>query len=146
MNISIIDTPLHIELYGLSGHVENYTYGPTGQRLMQQMDAKMKAGSYTPSGDCMWIYEEGEMIFTGFVFASALPAESGLEHKVVDLPRYALYKHIGPYEQLGQIHDELSKELEARGIERLYPSLERYIVWNTDPSKLETEVITNIGQ
>jgi effector-binding domain-containing protein len=66
---------------------------------------------------------------------------SGLEHKIITLAKYAYYKHIGPYNLIKQAGQNMTKDLKSRGIEAALPYIEIYGHWTNDETKLETELI-----
>jgi hypothetical protein len=71
-------------------------------------------------------------------------AGSLLIHKTVSLPKYAYYKHIGPYSELKTTYKAAREEFKKAGIQTGLPSIEIYGHWTNDPSKLETEVLWSI--
>jgi effector-binding domain-containing protein len=58
---------------------------------------------------------------------------------------YAYYKHVGPYERLGDAYATINKEIAARGLTSSGLSVERYGDWTPDASKLETEIFVGLA-
>ena len=63
---------------------------------------------------------------------------------MVNLTKYAYWKHIGPYTELKDAYDGMNSELEKRILNSYYPFLEIYGHWTEDENKLETEIIFSL--
>jgi len=142
MDIEIRETLVEFDLYGLSGNVPNFDFAGTGQKLMEEMFKRLTEAGITQSGVICWVYDSFDRMFTGV----EIEGNDGgaLEHKPVSLRKYAYYKHVGPYEKLGDVHRSMDAELTARGLEEIGPRVEMYGDWNEDTSKLVTEVFIAI--
>ena len=63
----------------------------------------------------------------------------------VRLLRYAEWKHVGPYNKLGEACAALKKAVEAMGFRLSGPLVEVYGHWTDDESKLETTILLSIN-
>ncbi len=145
MNIEIISEPLTLTLYGVSGKVENQNYGGTGQQLMDIFGKEIGVKKLKHKGKNHWVYEEGDMLFTGVELEETSDSDSGLTLKKICLTKYVYWKHIGPYRELGKVHANLNEELKSKGLQRCFPSIEIYGHWTENESKLETDIIIAIN-
>lgn len=143
MNILIKDN-FRVNLYGASGVAINRNWGETGRKLMDRMWGQVRSRQLKNKGINIWVYEEHEKLFTGVELEEPPPAEAVLEEKIIHLPRYAYYKHIGSYDKIGESVTAVQRELQQRGIKTRWPYLEIYGHWTEDPSRLETELLWTI--
>lgn len=143
MNI-LIKENFRVNLYGASGFAINRNWSGTGMKLMDRMWALVRSRQLKNKGINVWVYEEQEKMFTGVELEELPPADSGLEEKTIHLPRYVYYKHIGPYDKIGESVTAVQRELQQRGIKTRWPYLEIYGHWIEDVSKLETELLWTI--
>lgn len=67
--------------------------------------------------------------------------DTGLEQKSLSLPKYAYYKHAGPYNLIKQTGQAMNDELKKKGFETDLPYIEIYGHWTNDETKLETELL-----
>ncbi|HEV7781305.1 MAG TPA: hypothetical protein VGO58_08560 [Chitinophagaceae bacterium] len=95
MKVEIIKQNLTLDIYGLSGTAVNKEYAGTAFKLMDRMWQTVKAKDLKNKGINIWVYEANEKIFAGVELYDSPGPDTGLEHKTVDLPKYAWYKHIG---------------------------------------------------
>jgi effector-binding domain-containing protein len=144
MEIEIHDEPLSFDLYGLSGDVPNHDYAGTGMKLMNELWPRVKNNGLPHKGINFWVYDCSTSMFTGVELSDASNVGDLLEHKLVNLPRYAYYKHIGPYNKLGDTHRAFEREMMARGLTEIGPRVERYGNWVEDESKLVTEIFIGV--
>ena len=70
--------------------------------------------------------------------------DTGLEHKVVDLTNYAYYKHIGSYNLIKRVGQNMRDELKSRGFETTLRYVEIYRRWTNDETRLETELLMSL--
>lgn len=131
----------HLELYGHGGVAEDRNWGKTGMGLMDPMWKEVKSRQLPNKGINVWVYSPGNALFTGVELLAPPPADVSLERKVVSIPRYAHYVHIGSYDGLGQSVGRLAEELKRDGIKTVWPYVEIYGHWTEDVSKLETEIL-----
>src|SRR5262245_59447508 len=108
MPLEIINKSLHVNLYGFAGKVINKNYGAAGKPLMDAMWQQVKSKGIKNKGINYWVYEKGDMLFTGVELEEELPAGSPLELKKITLPRYAYWKHMGPYSQLKEAYNNMN--------------------------------------
>lgn len=80
-------------------------------------------------------------MFAGVELESSTDHDNGLEQKNITLSRYAYYKHIGPYNLLKQVGQNMQDELKNRHLKSSYPYIEIYGHWTDDQTKLETELL-----
>ena len=144
MPLYTIHENFHIQLYGISGIAENKDWGATGMRLMNKMWPEVKSRNMPNKGLNVWVYEEGNKMFTGVELTAPPPKDTILEPKEVNLPKYVYYKHIGPYDKLQEAGATIAAQLKQDGIRTGLPYLEIYGHWTEDPSKLETEMLWSI--
>lgn len=144
MNLEIRSQPLSRTLYGLAGAVRDRCYGEVGTRLMDALWKDVEAEGLPHKGINHWIYDDEDSLFVGVELEAAPGAETALECKEVELPRYAYWKHVGSYAKLADVHAAMHQELRDRGISACRPSLEIYGHWNDDETRLETEVLIGV--
>ena len=145
MPAKIIDHPLTLNIYGFSGIALNRNYGAKAFELSGQMWNAVKSNNLKNKGQNIWVYEDDHRVFAGVEMDEPPPASSGLEHKIIQLPRYGYYKHIGPYALMKQGNNKLLQHIAQNGFNAGLPYIEIYGDWNKDESKLETELIHAIG-
>ncbi len=141
MNIEIINQPLNLDIYGFSGCAVNKDYSGLAFRLMDKMWQTVKASGLKHKGLNIWVYELDEKVFAGVELEELLNKDTILEQKKIRLTKYAYYKHIGSYDLLKQVGQNLHKELKERNFETGFPYVEIYGHWTNDASKLETELL-----
>jgi len=93
------------------------------------------------NGINVWVYEGNDTMFCGVALSEPPAAACGLECKAIELQRYILYKHVGPYEKIRERCMAAQDIFRQRGLQTRYPYLEVYGHWTDDASKLETELI-----
>ncbi len=146
MNLEIVTEPLRLDIYGFSGIAINKDYTGTAFKLMGKMWQTVKSNNLKNKGLNVWVYEQGEKVFAG-VELTAIPEHSiGLEQKNISLTKYAYYKHIGSYNLIKQVGQNMRDELKSKGFETILPYIEIYGHWTEDETKLETELLMNIMQ
>ena len=133
-----------VSVYGFSG-VAREDWAGTGKSLMDQLWQEVRSRRLPNDGINIWVYEEGSRLFAGVGLTTPPPADSPLESKTVLLPRYAYYKHIGPYDKIKTTCEAAREEFKKVGIQARLPYIEIYGHWTEDPSKLETELLWNIS-
>jgi hypothetical protein len=143
MNI-IIRENFEIELYGLSGIALKQNWADTGMGLMNKMWQEVKSHNLEHLGINVWVYESGNKMFAGVGLKAPPLSDTILELKKIHLSRYAYYKHIGPYDKIGEAGSKILEELSQKGIKTRLPYLEIYGHWMEDASKLETEMLWSL--
>jgi len=141
MNVEIIDKNFRISIYGFSGVAVNKDYAGTAFKLMDKMWQTVKAKELKHKGINIWVYEPNDKVFAGVELYDSPGHDMGLEHKVVNLIKYAYYKHVGPYNLLKQVGQNMRDELKNEGFETSLPYVEMYGHWTNDETKLETELL-----
>jgi hypothetical protein len=144
MKVEIINKNFKADIYGFSGIAVNKDYAGTAFKLMDKMWQTVKTKGLRNKGINIWVYETNEKVFAGVELYDPPHQDSGLEHKVVDLPKYAYYKHIGPYHFIKQVGQNMRNELKNKGFETSLPYVEIYGHWTNDETRLETELLMSI--
>jgi len=144
MNVEIINDTLKLEVYGFSGIAQAKDYAGTAFKLMDKMWRVVRSNELKHKGLNIWMYEPDEKVFAGVELEDSSKQNSGLEHKSVSLTKYAYYKHIGPYNLLKQIGQEMRQELANSGFKTSFPYIEIYGHWTNDENKLETELLMRL--
>jgi len=141
MEMEIIDKQLTLSIHGFSGTAVNKDYAGTAFKLMDKMWKIVKLNNLSNKGLNIWVYEPNEKVFVGVELDHDPKQETGLEHKVIALEKYAYFKHIGPYDLIKKSGQQMRTELESNGLKTVSPYVEIYGHWTSDESKLETELI-----
>jgi len=141
MNVEIINKPFTIDIYGFSGIAVNKDYAGTAFGLMDRMWQVVKTNGLKNKGLNVWVYESNERVFAGVELDDIPTEDKGLEQKSLSLPKYAYYKHIGPYNLIKQTGQRMSDEVKKKGFETELPYIEIYGHWTNDETKLETELL-----
>ena len=141
MNVEIINDPFRLDIYGFSGVALNKDYVGTAFKLMDKMWQVVKSGSLKNKGLNVWVYEPNERLFAGVELDGVPKQDTGLEQKSLTLPKYAYYKHVGPYNLIRQTGQTMKDELKKKGFETDLPYIEIYGHWTNDETKLETELL-----
>lgn len=141
MKIEIINKELKLDISGFSGVAANRNYAGTAFALMDRVWPIIKSKGVKHKGLNIWVYEAGEKVFAGVEAEEPAVTDTGLEHKVVVLTKYAYHKHIGPYQLLKQAGDNMRNELRKMGLNPGLPYVEIYGHWTGDDTKLETELL-----
>lgn len=134
-----------ISLYGFSGVADRQDWAGTGKKLMDRLWQEVRSRKLPNKGINVWVYEEGNLLFTGVELTAPPPAGSALETKTISLPRYAYFKHIGPYTEMKTTYEAAREEVKKVGIQARPPYVEIYGHWSDDPAKLETELLWSIS-
>ncbi|HZV12928.1 MAG TPA: hypothetical protein VFA55_06910 [Candidatus Kapabacteria bacterium] len=129
------------DLYGYAGVAVNRNWADTGMSLMNKMWQEVKSNHLKHKGINIWVYEEKDRMFAGVELETPPQMETTLELKKIHLPRYAYYKHVGPYNKIGETCSKVLNELNQKWIKTQWPYLEIYGHWTEDASKLETELL-----
>lgn len=141
MNPEIRTNELSAVLSGASTpHDSKKCYGDEIKKLLDHVLGIIRGRSIANKGINWVIYDAGAL----FARAELIPAEmevSGLERRVVRLGRHAYWKHVGPYQLLGETCAAMKKSVEVQGLRPGAPLIEIYGHWNEDPAKLETEIV-----
>ena len=144
MEIEIIETPLHIDVYGFSGTALNKDYAGTAFKLSGRMWEIVKGSGIKNKGKNIWVYDANHSVFAGVELDEPQEGDAPLERKTVLLNRYAYFKHIGPYGLIKQVGQSMNEEIKRRGFETGLPYIEIYGHWNSDESKQETELLMSL--
>ena len=142
MELEIINIGLQLEIYGFGGIATNMDYAGTAFKLSGRMWEVVKANSLKNKGKNIWVYEADNKVFAGVELDNPSAIKSfGLEKMKVNLEKYAYYKHIGPYNLIKRVGQNMTTQLTQQGYEVILPYIEIYGHWTSDESKLETELL-----
>jgi predicted transcriptional regulator YdeE len=141
MNLTIINEPLSLTVYGFSGIAINKDYAGTAFQLMGKMWQAVKSNNLKNKGLNIWVYEQDHKVFAGVELNDIPNQDTGLERKQITLLKYASYKHIGAYNLIKQAGQNMTAELKSKGYETVLPYIEIYGHWTNDETKLETELL-----
>ncbi len=141
MEIDIVHHRFIKDIYGLSARANRQDYTGTAFRLSASMWDTVKTQTLKNKGMNIWVYDPADMVFAGVELSEPPPLNTGLEHRRLDLPKYARYKHIGSYQMLKQAGLNMRTALKNRGLEPTLPYVEIYGHWTKDESRLETELL-----
>jgi predicted transcriptional regulator YdeE len=141
MNLEIMNKNLRLDIYGFSGIAINKDYAGTAFKLMDKMWQTVKSNNLKNKGINIWVYEPNEKVFAGVELNDTPKDDTGLEQKNITLIKYAYYKHIGPYNLIKQMGQNMTDELQNRGFETDLPYVEIYGHWTNNEAKLETELL-----
>jgi hypothetical protein len=144
MNVEIINKNFTLDIYGFSGTAINKDYAGTAFKLMDKMWQAVKTNNLKNKGINIWVYEPNDKVFAGVELYDTPGDTIGLEHKIIDLVKYAYYKHVGSYNLLKQVGQNMRNELTNGGFEIGFPYIEIYGHWTNDETKLETELLMNL--
>jgi hypothetical protein len=136
----LVKKDLHLSLYGVSGVAADHNWAATGMTLMNKLWGQVRSLNLKNRGINVWVYEPGDQLFTGVELLAPPPPGVALGHKVIHLPEYIYYKHIGAYDKIKEVFPQLKAELDKRGIKHRLPYIEIYGHWTEDISRLETEL------
>jgi hypothetical protein len=142
MDIKIINEKLQLDVYGFGATVLNKDYSGTAFKLSGKMWQVVKANAISNKGKNIWVYDNENKIFAGVeLIEPATVNNYGLEKLAIHLEKYAYYKHIGPYQLIGQSGQKMKNEINSSGFKVLLPYIEIYGHWANDENKLETELM-----
>jgi hypothetical protein len=141
MKVEIINKNFKLDIYGFSGVAINKDYSSIAFQLMDKLWRTVKANKLKHKGINIWVYEPNERVFASVELLDSPSQGTGLEHKAVNLIKYAYYKHVGPYNLIKQVGQNMRDELKNTGFETSFPYLEMYGHWTDDETKLVTELI-----
>ena len=144
MNIEIVNKPLAVDIHGFSGAAINKDYVNTAFKLSDKMWQAVQGNNLKHKGLNVWVYEPHEMVFAGVELEETPGPGTGLEQKSIFLPKYAYYKHIGPYKLIKEAGMKMTEELKRKGLETGLPYIEIYGHWNNDEIRLETELLMSL--
>lgn len=145
MQVAIITNPLQLDLHGFSAMAVNKDYSGTAFRLMDRLWKTVQSFQLKNKGLNTWVYGPDQKVFAGVGLEEIPPAGTELEHLPITLPKYAYYKHIGPYNLIGQAGKAMREHLQAAGHRIISPYIEIYGHWNANESLLETELLMAVS-
>lgn len=145
MNIEIITAKLQLEVFGFGSVAVNKDYTGTAFKLSGSMWELVKSNNIKNKGKNIWIYDSADKVFAGVELENNTDGiSSGLEHKILEIEKYAHYRHIGPYHLIKRSGQMMTEQLSNMGFEITTPYVEIYGHWVKDETKLETELIMSL--
>jgi hypothetical protein len=144
MSVEIRDETISFTLFGVSGDVPDRNYAQAGFKLMDQLWPVIKEKGIKTTGINYWVYHGCDRMSTCVELLNNDGADL-FQRVPVEMERCAYYKHIGPYDRLGDAYAAINKEIAARHLSSSGLSVERYGDWTDDPSKLETEIFVGLA-
>src|SRR6476660_7712233 len=111
MDVEVINENLMLDIYGFSGIAVNKDYVGTAFKLMDKMWQIVKSNNLKNKGLNIWVYEQNEKVFAGVELNDIPEHGIGLEQKSITLTKYAYYKHVGSYNLIKQVGQNMSDEL-----------------------------------
>ena len=145
MTLEIRDVPYQKRLYGIS--IPVLSGQKPGEVMFSAMDALwsiLRANAVPNAGVNHILYTAGTSVFAGVEIESSPDPALGLERIDVQIPRYAYYRHAGPYNQLGDVYRSVYEQIDSMHLAAGPLSLEIYGHWDADPSKLVTEILIGL--
>lgn len=141
MDIEIITKKLQLDIYGFGGIATNKDYAGTAFRLSGRMWEFVKANSLKNKGKNIWVYDVANKVFAGVELDHPSDNKGRLEKLSVSMEKYAYYKHIGSYNLIKHVGQNMTNELAKQECEVILPHIEIYGHWTSDETKLETELL-----
>lgn len=142
MNIEIISKELQLDIYGFGDIATNKDYVGTAFKLSGKTWEIIKGNGLRNKGMNIWVYETADRVFTGVELENPDNSDDyGLEKKKINLKKYAYYKHVGSYNLIKQIGQDLTTQLTKQGFRVTLPYIEIYGHWTGDETKAETELL-----
>ncbi|WP_431215090.1 hypothetical protein ACQ86N_10375 [Puia sp. P3] len=140
MTVEIFNRNFTLSLHGFSGIARNGEYVPTAFQLMDRMWKIVKSNGLKNQGLNVWVFESGDRVFSGVELIDTPAQALGLEQKIINLTKYASYKHIGPYSLIKRAGQSMRQELVKMGYEPGMPYIEIYGHMSEDENLLETDL------
>ncbi len=144
MAVEIRNEAITFDLHGVSGDVVDRNYAKAGFRLMDGLWPVIKEKGIKTTGINYWVYHGCDRMST-CVELSGSEGSDVFDYVPVHLENYAYYKHIGPYERLGEAYAAINNEIATRGLTLSGLAVERYGDWTDDASKLVTEIFIGLS-
>ncbi|MBA4849269.1 GyrI-like domain-containing protein [Emticicia sp. BO119] len=137
MNIEI-RKDLQLTIYGFGATALQKDYVDTVFKLSGKVWEVVKNLGLKSKGTNIWVYEPNNFVFAGVELDNT---SNRLVEKKIKIEKYAYYKHIGSYKLIGSTGQKMINALVNMEYEAILPNIEIYGHWNSDESKLETELI-----
>lgn len=142
MDIQIITKHLQVNIFGFGGVATNKDYAGTAFKLSGKMWEVVKANGIKNKGKNTWVYGHDNKVFAGIELEDIAGSnDNGLEKLAIILEKYAYFKHVGPYNLIGQTGQNMSAELAKKGFDVILPYIEIYGHWTGDETTSETELL-----
>ncbi|MBV9242915.1 MAG: hypothetical protein JO314_13000 [Acidobacteria bacterium] len=143
MKLDIKHEPLSFDLHGVGGWVWDTNYAGAAFKLMEGLWPVIKEKGIKNTGINYWVYKGPNRLFTCVELIDGDGSDI-FEHVPIELKRYAYYKHIGPYERLGEVYTGIHQEFNEQLLAESGVAVEKYGHWTDDISKLETEIFIGL--
>jgi predicted transcriptional regulator YdeE len=142
MEIEIINKLFNLDIFGFGGIATNKDYVGAAFKLSGKMWEVVKTNELKNKGKNIWVYEAADKVFAGVELDNAAHnIYDGLEKLTLRIEKYAYFKHIGSYNFIKRAGQNMTNELNKQGFEIILPYIEIYGHWESDETKLETELI-----
>ena len=101
----------------------------------------VKAKNLKNKGKNIWVYDVVDKVFAGIELNNPPDDNLGLERMNIRIEKYAYHNHIGPYNLIKHVGQNMTNELNKQGYEVILPYIEIYGHWTRDETKSETELL-----
>ena len=145
MNLEIREIPFEKRLYGRSKPVlENHKSVDAMFAAMDETWGIVRGNSIPNAGLNHIVYTNAQHVFAGLEIIGSVDTSWELEQVDLVIPRYIYYRHVGPYDLLGQAYSSVNAEIAAKGLVTTGLSREFYGQWSRDPAKLVVELLIGL--
>jgi effector-binding domain-containing protein len=141
-----------IDLEPLTGAgIEVYSkWSDVAPTIRSTFDRLYKPGALAPGHEQNFILYSNETKEDGTLLVGVLdraPGGSDPDVKVAHVPggRVITATHWGDYAKMRDTYDVLHAEVKAKGLRRIWTSLEIYGDWDNDPAKVRTDLYLYLG-
>ena len=145
MSLEIRDTPFTKHLYGIYKPVQE------GQKLVDAMVAamdetwrKVRANQIANQGINHILYNGNKRVFAGIEVNGDLPSTAGLQPVDIHFARYIYYRFTGSFTRLGEVYQEIERDIAARNLTTTSDSMEIYGHASENPEKQVTEILIEL--
>ena len=141
MTVEIRNEPICFNLHGVTGEVPDRNYARAGFKLMDGLWPVLKEKGIKNTGINYWVYRGATRLST---CVELVDATDIFEEVPVRFERHAYYKHIGPYDRLGEAYAAIKRQIAELGLNQTGDYVEKYGHWTDDSDKLETEIFAGL--
>lgn len=144
--VEIRHSPFHKQLYGVSMPV--LAGQKPGEMMFKAMDetwAIVRSKQIQTKGINHILYSGNSNVFAGVEVVDETPVPANLQKIDIVFPRYAYYKHTGPYDLLPAVYQEIDNEIAAQHLTTSGDSMEIYGHATDDPNQQVTEILIGLS-
>ncbi len=142
MQLVIHDEPLVVRLFGASLlHDPAMSFGAEIRVLLDRVWHVIRSRTLMHKGINWVLYDADGRVFAGVELGTDAPGGSGLELRDVRLGRYAVWKHVGPVERIGDAYEGMKRAIVSTGLTKGYPLIEKYGHWTGDAATFEIDLM-----